>query len=738
VRSPLQLKNVDNLPIVVVEGLAGQPRGFRAIEDLDEHDTLRAVADRRGTREIGALAVLGGTVVGGLAVSGALDSLAGAIGPGTLAAVTATSVVTAGAAGLIARRRHREAVQTRRQLVRIALHDPLTDLPNRNLLHTWVAAEIVAAQQRGSQAAVVMIDLARFKHVNDAYGHKTGDLLMKAVADRLRSLRRPGDRVIRVGGDEFALLCSGANTVASIEKLARRVVHLLEQPFTIENQVIRISASVGAALAEHRGVSPDDVLRDAEIAKHQASARGPGNAVVFDRSQTSTATPAAAAKQIREAFDARQLHLHYQPVVDLRSGRIVGAEALLRWNSPTRGMVPPSDFVPILEETGLIVPVGTWVLREACEEAARLTVLLGTASPMAITINVSARQLNQDGFAELVADTIAHAGVSDGQIHLEITEGALMHDVDAAWAVLRQAKALGVKLDLDDFGTGYSSLSYVRRFSLDMLKIDKSFIDGLDTSPEDRAIVEHLIGMADALGMVTVAEGVERPEQLAWLRRMGCRLAQGFALSRPLSATDLESLVLRRRDDPYKIDSATEPVDLDGPDLAELERLIAGPTAGGSTPPSGRPGFGLTAGSGPSHGLVRTTPPAPPPPPQTPPPLLFTPLPASAEQPPPPPPPPAEPLAAPDPPARSDPGPRPDDHTADPGGNGQTGRGPNGHHEIGHPVGPPLDAARQPDEPVEPELTVSGAARHPGTALPRFRLYEPPVPGSEPPDHALG
>jgi diguanylate cyclase (GGDEF)-like protein len=478
---------------------------------------------------------------------------------GVVAMVVLLPVATA----VFARRRYHESLSIRRELVRLSLHDPLTGLPNRLLLADWLAADIQTSQRRNSQAAVLFVDLDRFKHVNDTHGHEVGDRLMRAVADRLRTMLRPQDRVIRFGGDEFVVLCPEVNSANAAEKVARRVIEIVEQPFTIGDETMRISASVGVALAEHRGVKPEDVLRDADVAMYQAKAQGSGHVTIFDRSMTGTLTPATAEEQIRDALEAGEFHLHYQPVTELATGRIVGAEALLRWISPERGTMSPADFIPILEETGLIVPVGTWVMEEACRESSRIAELLGPDEPpVTITVNVSARQLAQVDFGDRVANALHGAGVGPGRIHLEITEGALMHDVASAWAVLRQAKALGVKLALDDFGTGYSSLSYIRRFSLDMLKIDKSFIDGIDSSPEDRAIVEHVIGMSAALGMVTVAEGVERPEQLAWLKRLGCRLVQGYLMSRPLPGEQLEEILARRETDPFNVLDKPKPTDV--------------------------------------------------------------------------------------------------------------------------------------------------------------------------------
>jgi diguanylate cyclase (GGDEF)-like protein len=450
------------------------------------------------------------------------------------ASVLVLSIIAPIAVGIFALRRYREAAGVREELARLSLHDSLTGLPNRRFLGDSFRAVVRQARRQGSQVGVFFVDLDKFKGVNDTYGHEVGDRLMVAVSRRIEELMGPEDTAVRYGGDEFVIITPTLANQSTAERLARRVIESIERPFEFGEDRIQISASVGVALTDETQEDPEDVIRDADSAMYAAKAQG-GNGVVavFDDTVPERITSSTAEKRLRRALDEGQFRLVYQPVVSLRTQRMVKVEALIRWDDPDRGMISPAEFIPALEETGLIVPVGTWVLEDACRQARTWQQQFTQQAPLTVNVNVSARQLGQYDFVDVLHRTLERTGVDPSLICLEITEGALMADVDAAWTMLRQAKGLGVYLALDDFGTGFSSLSFLRQFSLDIVKIDKSFVDGLGESREDTTIIEHVVGMARGLGMVTVAEGVETADQVRYLRSLECHMAQGYFYSRP-------------------------------------------------------------------------------------------------------------------------------------------------------------------------------------------------------------
>lgn len=447
------------------------------------------------------------------------------------------------AACVVAFRRHRDAVEVHRELDRMALHDPLTGLPNRRFLNERFEQIVRSSQRSGGRLAVLLLDLDRLKNVNDAHGREVGDQLVVAVCSRLGELTGERDTIIRYGGGEFVIICPDTTGAPSAERLAGQMIEGLELPFTMGHDRIRLSASIGIAIAEENCAEPDDLIRDAQSALHKAKGRSPGSYAMFDRSIAQRLTPSTTERRLREALERGQFVLHYQPVVSLQTQRMVKVEALIRWEDPERGLVSPGEFIPALEETGLIVPVGTWVLEEACRQAKRWQEAYADRAPLAVTLNVSTRQLAQYDFPDVLTRALTVTQVDPSLICLEITEGALMHDVEAAWTMLRTAKTSGVALALDDFGTGFSSLSFLRKFSMDILKIDKSFVDGLGHSREDTTIVENLIGMARGLGMVTVAEGVETADQVKYLRSLDCHMAQGFYYCKPQPAEVIDQIM---------------------------------------------------------------------------------------------------------------------------------------------------------------------------------------------------
>ncbi|MCU0270288.1 MAG: EAL domain-containing protein [Acidimicrobiales bacterium] len=444
----------------------------------------------------------------------------------------------------------RKAFESR--LAHQATHDPLTGLPNRTLLLDRLGDAIERAGRRSSRLAVLFCDLDHFKVVNDSLGHAVGDELLRAIARRLHTVVRPGDTIARFGGDEFVVLCEDLRDGRDALPVADRIIAALLEPFRVGDAEVFIGVSIGVALPEHAGsrFEAGDLIRDADAAMYRAKARGRSRWEVFDNAMRASAVDRLDIEQaLRRAVDRRELRLLYQPIVDLGTGRIAGLEALLRWEHPDRGLLSPADFMHVAEETGLIVPIGLWVLEQSCRQLSRWTAAVSaTAStpPVRLSINLSGRQLAHAGLVTDVAGILADTHTAPALVELEITESVLMEDVAASAQALGSLRALGVTVAVDDFGTGYSSLSYLRQFPVDRLKVDRSFVNGLGTDPGDSAIVTAIITLAHNLGLRAVAEGVETAAQLTELRRLGCDQGQGFHLARPCSAHDIDGLLATR------------------------------------------------------------------------------------------------------------------------------------------------------------------------------------------------
>jgi diguanylate cyclase (GGDEF)-like protein/PAS domain S-box-containing protein len=411
-----------------------------------------------------------------------------------------------------------------------ALHDMLTGLPNRALLLDRLAVAL-DRQQDQQPTAVLFCDLDRFKVVNDSDGHQIGDRVLVECAERLRRVVRHGDTVARFGGDEFVVLCAGLTQRDEAVAVARRVLEALDEPFVVDDREFFVSTSIGIAYAD-ADTGPDDLLRDADAAMYRAKDRGRGSFVVFEPEMRRSARARAELERaLRRALDNGELRLHYQPLVTVDAGAVVGAEALVRWAHPQRGMVSPGEFVPLAEDTGLILPLGRWVVAEACERVARWEQTGMLPPGFRLTVNLSLRQLAEPGFAGDVAATLREHGVDPQRMCFEVTESALADDGGVAVRALRALRALGVGLAIDDFGTGYSALSHLKRFPFDTIKIDRSFIDGLGRDAEDEAIVGAIVGIARALGLDVIAEGIETSEQADALVARGVRVGQGFLFS---------------------------------------------------------------------------------------------------------------------------------------------------------------------------------------------------------------
>ena len=426
-----------------------------------------------------------------------------------------------------------------------AMHDPLTGLPNRSLILDRVEQMLVRARRTNVATAALFIDLDGFKGVNDTLGHAVGDHLLRAVTARLAVTMRESDSVGRLGGDEFIVLVDGATMDAGPELVAERLLSVLRAPFELEglpNGPLTLTASIGIAV----GIRPSatELLRDADIALYEAKAAGRDRFVVFQpEMHTVVQDRLLLEMDLRDAFTSGQFVLVYQPIFNLRSGETAGVEALLRWHHPDRGVVQPDDFIPILEDSGLIVDVGRWVLREACRQGARWH---ARGHRLNVSVNVSARQLESDQLIEDVSYALEASGFDARSLMIEITETAIMRDVSTVVSRLVALRATGVRIAIDDFGTGYSSLAYLQQFPVDTLKIDRSFISTMADSPESGALIRTLVQLGKTLGLETLAEGIEESAQYALLERDQCDSGQGYLYARPLDADAVEAFLTAR------------------------------------------------------------------------------------------------------------------------------------------------------------------------------------------------
>lgn len=445
------------------------------------------------------------------------------------------------------------------QLAHHVLHDPLTDLPNRTLFLDRVERALARAEWQKKSVAVLILDLDRFKVVNDSLGHSVGDQLLIQVAKRLQDCVKPGDTVARLGGDEFTILLEDVTHVTDPVHVAERIGHSLANSFIINGHEFFITTSIGIAFSSQVHKSPDELLRDADVAMYRAKEHGKAQYEVFDTSMNDCALERLQLETgLRQAIDREELEIYYQPLVkstdyisngdeyQIGVGEIVSIEALVRWRHPTRGMISPKDFIPLAEETGLIQPLGDWILAKACRQLQEWLQWLPADIPLQVNINLSARQFEHPELVENIANLLEQTGLPAKHLKIELTETVFIEDTERTITTLYRLKALGIKLAIDDFGTGWSSLSYLKRFPIDALKIDQAFVRGLLDDPGDQAIVLAVITLARTLGLQVIAEGVESAEQMNLLNEFGCYIGQGYYFSKPVPADDMFDLLQKQ------------------------------------------------------------------------------------------------------------------------------------------------------------------------------------------------
>ena len=439
------------------------------------------------------------------------------------------------------------ALEAQAQAWHAARHDAMTALPNRLLLRERIEQALADARRRGAMAAVLCLDLDRFKEINDSFGHGAGDLLLRGCAERLFACLRETDLVARLGGDEFAILQVGVQDAAEVQRLGERLLAALARPFALDGHQVVVTASIGVAIVPHDGDQPDLLLQSADIALCRAKAEGRNRLRFFEPGMDAQLRARKQLEaELRTALERGELEVYYQPQVDLRSGGLAGLEALIRWRHPERGLLPAAEFIQIAEETGLILTVGAWLLPTACRQAARWP-------RVRLSINLSPLQLKHHELVGLVGAALAESGLEPHRLELEIAESNLRSDTRAALLTLLQLKELGVRIAIGDFGTGDSSLSYLQKFPFDRIKIDRAFVRDLDGGADSQAIVKAMVGLGRGLGIRTCAEGVERVDQLQLLEQQGCDEVQGFLFSEPLPPAAIQSLFDRAAEQPVEI-----------------------------------------------------------------------------------------------------------------------------------------------------------------------------------------
>ncbi len=424
-----------------------------------------------------------------------------------------------------------------------AFHDSLTGLANRALFVDRLDHAISLTSRSRRSLAVLFIDLDDFKTINDSLGHIEGDAILVAVGERLRRALRAGDTIARMGGDEFAVIVEDPTGATAPTDVADRLLAVLQAPFARGGKELFVHASVGVATLTTRRQTADELLRNADVSMYMAKSKGKNRIEVFEPSMHAAALARLALKgDLERALERDEFFVLYQPVMDLSTMALVGVEALLRWRHPKRGIVGPMDFIPVAEETGLIIQLGRWVLEQACRQS-RAWDVVAPGRRLTMNVNTSGREVNEPGFVAGVAEVLAETGLDPARLVLEFTEGVLMRDTDATMATLRALKGLGIRLAIDDFGTGYSSLSYVRQFPIDVLKIDRSFVASMADGPDEMALMKSILNLSETLHLETVAEGIELPGQLAELQALGADLGQGFLFAKPLEPSAISALL---------------------------------------------------------------------------------------------------------------------------------------------------------------------------------------------------